>query len=58
MNDTTYIIEGQDATGHWSAETVGSLVVEYQTEAAAEEAIDDLVRTLGWQREQLRVVSQ
>ena len=58
LPETTYEIEGRDELGNWSSETVGDTQVLFATRAEAEAALADLVSTLGWQADQMRIVER
>ncbi len=52
-----YKIEGKGKDGNWSSDYAdGGNVLSFATKQHADAAVDDLVATLGWNRDNLRVV--
>jgi len=52
-----YKIEGKGKDGDWSSDYAdGGNVLSFATKQQADAAVDDLVATLGWNRDNLRVV--
>jgi hypothetical protein len=52
----TFEIHGRDEYGNWSAENISRDVILFDSRTAAESAVAELVRTLDWPADDLRVV--